>query len=275
MIQSLFCLSLLLSGAHAQEDDAEEELGFGDLDIDIDFDLGETAEPTMTYEGGTDYSAPKYVAGKPMTISHSGGPISVRCSDRDGFTARVSYVLTGTDGPALERMGNGVGISAGATTSSGWAKVRTPGRPSSVKEAIIILTVNMPPSADLRITGGSGPDDVLKCSGPVRASNRSGGGTYEGTFSRVSITSGSGDVTVRMTDESQLSGSSGITASKGDLLLVLPTSYQGRFSARGNPVDVEPMVMGDTTETSVTGTMGEGKASLTLKAGGELTVKNP
>jgi hypothetical protein len=265
------CLLLLVpTGALAQEEGGIMDIP--DLQIDLGGDGSKSAAPSSTYEGSLSQSAPDFASGKPLAISHN-GPVRVRCADRQGVTARLTYVLTGTNEGAMESMGKGVGLSASGGPGGGAVKSRVPTRPAGVTQADIELTVNVPPAAVLNITGGAGSVDVSGCKGAVKVTNKTGDVMVQGTYTGVSVTTG-GAVSVRLDNDSALAGSNVINAG-GTIDMTLPLAYAGKFSAKGANVSVFHTVMGTNTGTLVQGTISSGPASLSLATKGDVKVVAP
>src|SRR6185436_1998372 len=105
----LLALSALTGLALAQDegepkggDEPTDEKGPGDVDVDAlmkSMDLGPTAVGEgdyvneMSYEGHLSQAAEKYKAGTPITISHTGGTVTVRCQEQTGLSARHSSTI--------------------------------------------------------------------------------------------------------------------------------------------------------------------------------------
>jgi hypothetical protein len=266
----LVLTSILALPALAQEGSAEDPLGLGDIMKEVGAAMssgsGSAGGNEMTYEGGFDQMAPQYVAGKPVTITHTGGNVKVRCADRAGLTARLSYSIRGTNTAAMESMGKGMGLAATGGASGGSVKSRVPSRPAGVKSADVELTINLPPEAQVTVVGGAGWVQVMGCKGTVKSSNSAGGAVISGTYSSVNVSSGQGDVSVELSDDSKLVGNNTISASGGAISLRLPITYAGKFTAKGTNVSVAHTVMGTNEATVVAGTINAGPASLTLNA---------
>jgi hypothetical protein len=294
VITSLAALAtpaLWLGAAFAQDegeskgdDGGTEEPESGGINVDDimkSIDLGPEAQgedgyvAEKTYEGQLSQVAPSYKPGTPISISHSGGTVTVRCQQQDGVTARLGYVIYGTNGANMERMGKGIGLSATASSTSGAISTRIPAKSSGVTRSEIPLTVNLPPKANVSVTGGAGWVQVDGCEGTVKVSNSKDGVVITGTHSAVNVSSGGGDVKVHLTDASSLKGSSAIS-SKGAIDLELPTTFDGKFSAKGKMVRVFHTVNGTNTNENVSGTVGSGStATLNLTATGDINVTAP
>ena len=287
----LFALSALTGMALAQDegepkggDEPEDEPGPGDVDVEAlmnSMDLGPKAVGEdeyvneISYEGHLSQAAQQYKAGTPVTISHTGGSVTVRCQEQTGLSARLSYTIYGTNGPNMERFGKAIGLSAYGAASASNVKTRMPAKSAGITRWDVPLTVNLPPNANVTVVGGAGWVQVDDCEGTVKVSNSKGGVMINGKHSTVNVTSGGGDVKVHLDDESTLKGTSSIS-SKGNLDLKLPTTYDGKFSAKGSQVRVFHTVTGTRTDTLVQGTVGSGTtATLNLSATGNVDVTAP
>ena len=284
-------LSALTGMALAQDegepkggDEPTDEKSPGDVDVNElmkSMDLGPTAVGEgdyvneMSYEGHLSQAAQSYKPGTPVTISHTGGSVTVRCQEQTGLSARLSYTIYGTNGPNMERFGKAIGLSAyGAATSSN-VKTRMPAKSAGITRWEVPLTVNLPPKANVTVIGGAGYVQVDDCEGTVKVSNSKGGVVISGKHPSVNVTSGGGDVKVHLDSESTLKGASTIS-SKGAIDLQLPTTYDGKFSAKGSQVRVFHTVNGTRSDTLVQGTVGSGTAaSLNLSAAGNVDVTAP
>ncbi len=286
----LLALSALTGMALAQDegepkgDEPEDEPSPGDVDVEAlmnSMDLGPKAVGEgdyvneISYEGHLSQSAEKYKAGTPITISHTGGPVTVRCQEQTGVSARLSYTIYGTNGPNMERFGKAIGLSAYGAAASSTVKTRMPAKSAGVTRWEVPLTVNLPPHANVTVVGGAGYVQVDDCEGSVKVSNSKGGVIINGKHPTVNVTSGGGDVKVHLDPESTLKGTSSIS-SKGAIDLALPTTYDGKFSAKGSKVRVFHTVNGTRSDTLVQGTVGSGTAaSLNLSAAGNVDVTAP
>jgi hypothetical protein len=291
MARSLLLLCLVALSPLAMADDetapsgdpppsSDDPLGLDAIMGSIDLGGGSgtgnaTAAATLNYDGSIDQSANEYAKGKPVTITHSAGSISVRCQDRPGMSARITYNLRGTAEGPMEQMGKGIGISVVGGASGGSVKTRVPSKPAAVKESDISLVVNLPQEAAITVVGGAGFVQVMNCKGSVKASNKSGGIVINGTYTNVNLNAASGDVNAQISDESKLVGSNSANAAGGNVSLTLPMSYGGKFSAKGKSVSVFQTVVGTNTGTLVQGTISTGNAALNISAGQEVKVTPP
>ena len=271
MRRTLLPFALLCSASALAQEGGGDIMGIPDLQIDLGGEGGAPAE-TSTYEGSQSQSAPDFVSGKPLAISHN-GPVRVRCADREGVTARLSYSIVGTNEAAMEAMGKGIGLSASGGPGGGAVKTRVPAKTTGVKTADIELTVNVPPAAAINVTGGLGAVDVSGCKGSVKVTNKGSDVMVQGTYTNVNVSSG-GAVSVRLDNDSTLTGTNVINAG-GNIDLTLPLAYAGKFSAKGANVSVFHTVMGTNTGTLVQGTISSGPASLSLATKGDVKVVAP
>lgn len=275
LLIALTALSLTVGLAHAQDEStAKDELGIDDIMKDID--LGSSGGgDEVSYNGQLSDSAPSFKAGLPIAISHAGGTIAVRCMDQEGLTARLAYTIYGTNQTNMERFGKSIGLDAGSDGRTGWVRTRVPAKSSGINRADVPLTVNIPKSAKITITGGNGWVQVLDCTGTVKSSNTHGGAYASGTFTSVNVSSSHGDVKVELSDGSVLAGANALNAPDGNATLRLPLSYAGKFAAKGASVTVFHTVAGTNTDTLVQGTVGTGTASLNIAAKEKVEVTAP
>ena len=259
-------LALLLL-APAQADD-------WDIDID-DIDLGgagSKGQELVTYRGSSGQTAPEYKDGTLVSITHTGGTISVNCIDRPGISARVDYVLEGTNRDALKRFGDGIGLRAWGNSRGGGVQTRVPSASSSIKRKDVPLVISLPPNAQVKVSGGAGWIQVHGCAGAVAAANRSGDIVISGKLTRFTAQAPTGDVTVEVDESAKLAGSNRVSAG-GDAKIRIPSDYGGKISAKGSEVEVRQMVDGTDSDTLVQGTIGEGTASLSITAKGTVNVQ--
>ncbi len=266
--------------AYAQDEEgSEESSGGGDLGIDDimkDIQLGsEGSSSEVSYEGRLSSSAPNYVAGKPVTITHTGGTIAIRCMDAPGITARLGYTIYGTNKTNMENFGKGVGLTSWGDANGGGVKTRIPSKGSGINRVDIPLTVNLPMEAKITVAGGAGWVQIIDCKGTVKSTNGDGGAYVSGTYTNVNVTASRGDVKVELTDGSVLAGTNSLSAPGGNAILRLPLSYNGKFMAKGGSVSVFHTVMGTNTGNLVQGTIGTGTASITISAKENVEVTAP
>lgn len=265
--------------ALAQDEEEESSGGGSDLGIDDimkDINLGgEGGNAEVTYEGRLSSAAPNFVSGKPVTITHTGGTIAVRCMDAPGITARLGYTIYGTNKTSMENYGKGVGLTSWGDGNGGGVKTRVPSKGSGINRVDMPLTVNLPLEAKVTVVGGAGWVQVIDCKGTVKSSNGDGGAYVSGTYSNVNVSSSRGDVKVELTDASVLTGASALNAPGGSAVLRLPLSYNGKFMAKGGDVSVFHTVMGTNTGNLVQGTIGTGTASVSISAKEKVEVSAP
>ncbi len=229
----------------------------------------------ITYEGGLDETATRYVKGKPVSIKHSGGNVVVRCIDTEKLSARLPYVVTGSDNGALESTGNSIRLQA-VDDGKGGGVVGTqiPSKRSGVSSIDVPLTVNIPVGASAISVSqsGSGWVQVQGCGGAVKISAGSGGAYASGQYTSASISAAGGDVKLVQEGGATLTGSTSIT-SAGAARVVLSTAQGGKLVAKGAQVAVQQAVLGGSqSETSVSGDFGVGGPTISISAKGNVEV---
>ena len=282
-LAALVAFAMPTHSARAQEGD--DEGGSGESsgsDIDMDalmnsINLGSDGSGggEVSYEGRLSSSAPNFVPGKAVTITHTGGSIAIRCMDAPGITARLGYTIFGTNKVNMEKYGKGIGLSAWGDANGGGVKTRIPAKLAGVSRADIPLTVNLPMEAKVTVVGGGGWVQIIDCKGTVKSSNGDGGAYVSGSYTNVNVTSSKGDVKVELTDASVLSGVNTVGAPGGNAVLRLPLSYGGKFAAKGSAVSVFHTVMGTNTPSAISGTIGTGTASVSISARDNVEVTAP
>ncbi len=268
----LLFAQMALSPALSDDDD----LGLLDLD---DIDLGDgpsspSAAQTSTYTGSVHERKSGLGQGKPLTISHYGGPISIRCQDGDTLSARIDYRVEGTNEPNMEKFGRGVGLAIWGDSKSGGVKTRTPGKGSGVLTTELPLVVTAPKSSRMTVNAGSHWVEILKCDGQVSVANKRGDVWVEGDLTRFSVSAPGGSATVGLASDSIVKTTSKITA-KGDVTLKMPLDVNIKLSARGTELRIDHMVDGSETPTSVSGTIGTGGPSVTVSSRGKVEITAP
>jgi hypothetical protein len=265
-------LLMALSTAALAQDDGGMEL------IDIDFGEEEIEiggpEP-ISYTGGLTEKAPDYAAGKPVTITHSGGNVSVRCQESEGISAQINYVLEGHDGPALEGMGRGIGLRAWGDSNGGGVQSQVPWKPASVTDAQVPLVVTLPRQAQVTVNNRGGWIEVINCEGTVTASTDQGGVYASGVYSSFSLASGTGDVTLEAKDGSEVKATSRAVANTGAVKVKLPLTISATIAATGSDVTIYHTVDGTVTPTNVSGTIGTGGHQIRLQAQGPVSMSTP
>ena len=268
LFSSLFLLCALPHTAMAEE-------GLLDIDLgDFDLDGGGDDEESLTYEGSSSDSAPGYVAGKPVSITHYGGNISVDCTDNTGISARVEYVIEGTKRANMERLGNGIGLRAWGSSSSGGVSTRVPSTTSGIDSVEVALTVTLPKNVQAKITGRKGWIAARNCNGVVRATTSTGAIFVSGDLTRFEVTSTKGDVEIELSEGAKLTSTSKASASAGKIALEMPLDQSLRLDARGESVTISHIIEGNVGEKRVTGTIGGGGPSLTLYAKGPISIRS-
>lgn len=262
------------------EEESPSSGGLGDIggildEIDLGGSSGVDSADLISYSGGSDQTAPDYAPGKPVAITHAGGPITVYCQDRPGISARVRYELRGTDRAALERMGNAVGMRTWGSATGGGVTTRIPAASSAVKERTIDLVVNLPRQALVTVTGSVGKVEVIGCEGTVTVT--AGDGAFvSGTLSRLSVTTSRGDIKVELSPASRLTGANKATAARGNVWMEIPSDYQGKMFLKGAEVSAWHTVAGTNGPSLIQGNVGSpGTTSLTVTAGQIAEIKVP
>lgn len=254
---------------------AQEEGGLS-LTPAADIDLSGPAEGSLSYEGGLAGNAPNYVRGKPLTITHSSGNVSVRCMDIEALSGRLQYTVFGSSEGPMESVGKGIGIAVWGDSKGGGVKTRVPSMQSGVSRAQVDLTVNVPKgTTSLAVAqSGQGWVQVIGCSGNVKVSAGGGGAFVGGPLSAFTVSAAGGDVKVAVEGEGVLTGTSSAW-SPANLAVVLPSAQGGKLSVKGEEVSVQQLVMGTNTPTLVAGEMGLSGPSISLTAKKRAEVTSP
>jgi hypothetical protein len=233
--------------------------------------LARAQDEELSYEGNLSARAADYAVGKPLTISHSGGNVEVRCVDGERLAASASYTVSGTKEGPMEAFGKGVGLSAGA----GVVRTRVPTKPAGVTEAEVTLKVTVPrtPSALTVTQTGAGWVQIIGCGGALKVSGGSRGAYASGAFTGVNASASGGDVRVVVEGEAPLSGPSSVSAPAGAATLEFPRAQGGKLAARGAEVEVAPLVLGTVGPTLVQGDLTGKGPQITVSAKGKATVK--
>ena len=270
-----FLILALASPSFAE--DEEEEFGFGDYDLDLDdIDLGgETAASTMTYSGGHTERSEKLDENAAVTITHYGGTINVRCTDTEEINARVDFIVEGTKEAPMQAVGDGIRLQAQGKGT--WGKVSTivPGSRSGIESITVPLVVSVPKQSRVTVTGRKGWVSVSNCIGTVKVANTEGDITVTGTYSQFDLRAPNGDVKLELSENSDITKSSGITSSRGDATLVLPLTVDVRLQATGGTVSVLHTVEGNNSGTNVSGTIGEGGPLVKVYAKETVEITSP
>lgn len=221
----------------------------------------------MTYEGQNSASAAKYVPGKPVAVSHSGGNIAVRCFDTDTLSARLQYVVTGTAEDPMKATGTGVGLAVWGDANGGGVKTRTPSRPAGVSGLDVTLTVNIPKGVSALTVSqtGSGWVQVLECTGAVKVVAGGGGAFASGAMTSATVSAAGGDVKVEVDPAGLLKGTTTVS-SPGNASVILPSAQGGKLTVKGEEVTVQQTVMGTNTGTLVQGDLGIAGPAITVSA---------
>lgn len=256
---------MTLTPAFAEDGDNDPGLLTDPSSIDLG---GEDAAGALTYAGSQNGRAANYVVGKPVSISHSNGNLTVHCIDSDRFTASLQYTVYGSAEGPMESFGNGIGMAVSGDSKSGSVKTRVPSKTSGVSRAEVDLTVSVPRGVTaLSVTNsGKGWVQVTECTGKVTVSAGYGGAYVSGALTAVSAGASGGDVKVVMAKDAVLSGASGISAPGGNATLELSGAQGGKLTAKGGEVSVQQVVMGTNTPTLVQGDMGVTGPTISISA---------
>lgn len=233
-------------------------------------------EGDISYEGGNSSNAPAYAKGKPVSITHSSGNLSVHCLDTDTLTARMQYVVTGTAQGPMETTGKGIGLAAYGDANGGKVSTRVPSKPSGVSDIEVTLTVNIPNGPlSLTITEtGKGWVQVQDCDGTVKISAGAGGAYASGALKGATVTATGSAVKVVQDKEAVFSATTSISAPGGDATLVLGGAQGGKITVKGTEVSVAPTVMGTNTSTLVSGELGLTGPTISVSARDRAEVSN-
>lgn len=231
----------------------------------------------ISYDGNFSSDAPTYKKGAPVTISHSGGNISVNCVDTEGLSARIQYAVRGTSQPAMQAFGDGVGMAVFGDSKSGSVKTKVPSRGTGVNSADVVLRVQIPSGTSALTVSqtGAGYVEVFNCAGALKISAGTGGAYASGKYTSVNATASGGNVTIEQDKDTPWTGTSTISAPAGSATVTFASAQMGKLNATAAEVSVQPLVMGTNAASVVTGDIGTGGPSITIKAKDRVDVKNP
>ncbi|MCB9758935.1 MAG: DUF4097 family beta strand repeat protein [Alphaproteobacteria bacterium] len=256
-----------------------DDIDLGDIEIDLDdIDLGSSGhgDESSTYTGGLTERKNDLGDNVPVTVTHYGGNITVRCTEGDQISARIDFSVEGTDRDRLKAYGDGIGLAVWGDANGAGAKTRMPSKSSAIQRADVPLMVSAPPGTRLTVQGRDGWVQITNCTGALKASSTAGGVFAEGRYDSFQVTSQDGDVKVELTGNSVINASSAATSTKGKVELILPDDANVKLAATGAEVRVEHLVSGTNTDTNVSGNIGNGGPSVRLSAPkGEVKVKTP
>lgn len=262
----MLLLALLTLTAHADDEG-------GGISIDPNsIDLSEPGKEEITYGGGISQTDPSYVKGKPVTISHTGGNVEVRCMDTDKLSARMQYTVYGTSEGPMEAAGKGMGLKAGA----GVVASKVPGKTSGVNRVDAMLTVNIPLGASsVTVThSGDGWARAIDCGGALKMTSGRSGLYASGNYTSVSASASGGDLKVVMDKDALLKGTTTLSASSGNAVLQISGGQGGKLTAKGEEVSVSQTVMGTNTGTLVSGDLGLAGPTISISAKGRVEVSS-
>ncbi len=221
-----------------------------------------------TYEGGNSGAAAGYAKGKPISITHSSGNLSVRCMDTQTLSARMQYVVTGTVESAMETAGKGIGLAVYGDANGGRISTRSPGKSTGVSSIDVTLTVSIP-RAPMTLTvneTGSGWVQVQDCDGTVKVSAGAAGAFASGAMKSATVTATGGDVKVVQNGDAVFTATTSVSAPNGNATLLLGTAQGGKLTAKGSEVSVSQTVMGTNEATLVSGDLGIAGPTITVSA---------
>ena len=238
---------------------------------DIEIDLGGPEETPLSYDGGYGSRAPGTVAvNAAIKVTGGVGTTTVHCTDTDTIEARYDYRLSGLDGATLEAYAKTLKLAVSGSSVSFVASAK----PASVKSANIAFVVNVPKEARLTISANGDWVKVIGCAGTVSATAKTSayvGGPLDG----FNVTANGGNAVVEVDGDDKLLSASAISAPKGDVTLTMPFAQDLKIDARGSAVTVAQSVTGTNDAGLVSGVIGAGGPTLTIKASGAVTVKTP
>lgn len=228
----------------------------------------------LTYEGGNSATAANYVRGKPVTITHSSGNLSVRCMDTDKLSARLAYIVYGTSEGPMETMGKGIGLAVWGDATGGGAKTKVPSKPSGVSKAEVTLTVNVPMGTTAVTISETGPGwvQVVDCDGNVKVTAGAGGAYVSGQLTGATVTATGGDVKVVQNGDAVFKNTTAVSAPAGNVELQLAPAQGGKITVKATEVTVSQTVMGTNTSDLVQGDLGVAGPTITVTGKGTAKV---
>ncbi len=237
---------------------------------------GDAPADESTYEGGNTANATGYVKGKPVSITHSSGNLSVHCMDTETLSTRMQYVVSGTAQDPMEATGKGIGLAAYGDSNGGRISTRVPGKQGGVSDIEVTLSVSIPRAPlTLNITNsGSGWVQVQDCDGTVNVHAGAGGAFASGAMNAANVTASGGDVKVVEQSDAVFKSPTTVSAPGGNATLLLGTAQGGKITVKGATVSVGPTVMGTNTATLVSGDLGLGGTTISVSAKETATVNN-
>ena len=234
----------------------------------------------LSYNGSFSQTAPGYARGKPVSISHSGGNISVRCIDTQELSARLAFKTAGFVEASLRAFGDGLGMATAGDSAGGSVKTKIPSK-SGINSADVELTVNVPlgPSGVTVTQTGTGWVEVMNCAGAVKVTSGTGGVYVSGKLTAVNIAAPGGDIKVEQAADGVLTGASALSAPGGSILMLMPGSQAAKLTAKAATVTMSHLVMGQNGGSLVQGDINGGTASggvvLNLTARDRVELKQP
>jgi hypothetical protein len=247
-------------------------LAFAQDDVDLS-DPGSN----LSYEGHLSGTGAAYAKGKPVTITHTSGNLSVHCMETDTISGRLGYTVYGSAEGPMESYGKSIGLAVWGDANGGGAKTRIGSKPSGVSYADVTLTVNVPKGTTAVTVSHSGRGwvQVDGCSGNVKVTAGAGGAYVGGPITGFTVSASGGDVKVVSDADTVLKNASTASAPAGKVTVVLASAQGGKLTAKGEEVAVAQTVMGTNTPTLVSGDMGIAGPTITLSAKGRVEVTGP
>lgn len=232
------------------------------------------AQDEMTYEGGNSATAANYVRGKPVTITHAGGNLQVRCMDTEKLSARLQYTVYGTQEGPMESMGKGIGLAVWGDSTGGGARTRVPSKPSGVSRADVQLTVNIPaPTTAVTVTQtGDGWVQMVGCDGTVKVTAGKGGAYVSGHLKGATVTATGGDVKVVQEEDAVFTATTTVSAPAGAAELQIAPAQGGKITVKAEEVTVSQTVMGTNLPNLVQGDLGLAGPAITVTGKSKATL---
>jgi hypothetical protein len=228
-------------------------------------------EGGLTYDGNLQARSADYVAGRPVTVSHSGGNLEVRCAETDKLSANLAYSVSGSKEGPMEAFGKGIGLSA----AGGSVRSRVPAKGAGVSDAQVTLKVIVPRGASaLTVTQtGAGWVQVIGCGGALKASAGDRGIYASGAYTSATVSASGADAKLVLDEGAILTGASAVSAPRGEATLEVAKDQGGKLTAKAEEVVVGPLVLGTVTPTLVQGDMGIKGPPITVTGKTRATVK--
>lgn len=223
----------------------------------------------LSYDGSISETASSYTVGKPVSITHNGGNVTVNCVPAEKLSARLPFSITGSAEGPMESAGKGIGVRAsGDGKGGGVVATRMPSKSSGVASIDAPLTVNVPAGASAVSVSqnGAGWVSVRNCTGILKISAGSGGVFASGAYASATIAAAGGDVKFTQDSGAVLTGNSSFSSAGGNVILQLTAAQGGKLNAKGAAVTTQMSVSGTNDPTVVAGTFGISGPSVNVSA---------